>query len=57
MLSIVVSLFFGWLLHFIGLDSFFHNLIGFNETGYYLIFFTLGFATALNNIFRRKDEQ
>lgn len=50
MLTIVVNLFFGWLLHFVGLEHFFHILLGFNDYNYYFMFFALGVIQIITRI-------
>jgi hypothetical protein len=51
MLSILSALFVGWLLHFVHLNDLFHNLLGFNRTEYYMVFFGLGCVSVIKNMF------
>lgn len=53
MLTILFAILSGWLLHFVGLDTVFHNMVGFDETQYYLTWFILGFFTWLVNLIKK----
>jgi hypothetical protein len=59
MLTVLIYLFAGWILHFFGLMDFFTNTMGFTEHQYYLVFLVAGllksFITNVNNASRGED--
>lgn len=49
MIPVIVNLMVGWLLHFVGLETMFKNLLGFNEGQYYLMFLIFGVIVFITN--------
>lgn len=49
MIPIIVNLLVGYLLHFVHLDDLFKNLLGFNQTQYYLLFLFTGSVVFIRN--------
>jgi hypothetical protein len=53
MITILLGLFIGWLLHFVGLNDLLHNMVGFSDQQYYLTWFILGFFIWLVNLIKK----
>lgn len=51
MITILVTLFFGWLLSLVGLDTLFHNLVGFEKHQYYALFLVMGLMIWVKRLF------
>lgn len=53
MLMALVSLFIGWLLGLIGLDTLLNNMVGLTQQNYYVVWFVMGLIIWLVNLIKK----